>query len=232
MPRPFPESIYVGAEFKMNCGSTFKVMEVNSSRDIKLKSLESGFEVAVSAIQITKLCVKDPYAPVVQGVGFIGEGIFSPTVKLPNGKSKKTPAYMKWAAMMERCYSDKLHLRHPSYAECEVCEEWQYFQCFAAWFYDNNPGEGYELDKDLIDRDNKVYSPEKCSFITREQNASIAKRKLRPVSITNGVVNISFDSVKSAGRFIESHSAEKSGAASIHGLITKKRKSVKGWVLA
>lgn len=232
MPRPFPKSIYVDAEFKMNCGSTFKVIEINSSKDIKLKSLESGFEVTASTSQITRLCVKDPYAPVVQGVGFIGEGIFNPTVKLPNGKSKKTPAYMKWAAMMERCYSDKLHLRHPSYSECEVCEEWQDFQRFASWFDENCPSEDYELDKDLIDGSNKIYSPEKCSFITREQNASIAKRKLRPISITNGSVNISFDSIQSAGRFINSRCGEKNGAASIYGLINKRRKSVKGWVLA
>lgn len=226
MPRPFPEHIYVGANFKMKCGSTFVVTKINSSTDIKVKSIESGFETSIATNQITRLNVRDPYAPAVQGVGFVGEGIYTPTEIKANGKSRKTAAYMKWAAMMERCYSDALHKRHPSYADCEVCEEWQDFQVFAEWFYENSPSDEYELDKDLIDRNNRVYSPDKCSFITREQNAAIAKRKLRPISLRKGDQAVTFDSLASAARFIGDN------PQNVHRLTTSKGRTVKGWVLA
>lgn len=215
----------------MNCGSTFEVLKINSSMDIELKSVDTGFKTSVVTSQIVRKCVKDPEAPAVYGVGCIGVGVYKPTTK--NGSnSKKTRAYMKWHAMMERCYSDKLHARHPCYKDCEVCEEWQNFQSFAAWYYENCPDQSLDLDKDLIDPNNRVYSPEKCSFISPKQNKSISKRKLRPVSITNGDVNMSFDSLASAGRFLNDNYPEKNGSASIHGMLTGKRLSVKGWVLA
>lgn len=231
MPRPFPKDIFVGARFKMNCGSTFEVKIINSSMDVELKSIDTGFETSVATTQIVRRCVKDPEAPAVHGVGCVGVGIYNPTIR-DGVKSKKTKAYMKWNAMMERCYSNKLHARHPCYKDCEVCEEWQNFQNFARWYYENCPDQSLELDKDLIDPSNRVYSPEKCSFISQKQNKSICKRDLRPVSITNGSVNLSFDSISNAGRFINENYHEKNGGASIHGLFTGKRKSVKGWVLA
>lgn len=226
MPRPFPSNIFVGAEFKMNCGSTFVVTKINSAMDIEVKSLDSGFKTSVASVQIKRLCVKDPYAPVVQGVGFVGEGVYSPTEVTPDGKSRKTPAYMKWAAMMERCYSDSLHKRIPSYKDCEVCEEWQDFQCFASWFYENSPSDSYELDKDLIDPSNRIYCPSKCSFITREQNLSIVKRKVRPVSLRKGSLAVSFDSLASAARFIGDC------PQNIHRLIKNTGRTVRGWSLA
>lgn len=231
MPRPFPSDIFVGKKVKMNCGSTFEVLKINSSMDIELKSVDTGFKTSVVVSQIVRKCVKDPEAPAVYGVGCVGVGIYKPTTKNGNN-SKKTRAYMKWYAMMERCYSDKLHARHPCYKDCEVCEEWQNFQNFADWYYENCPDQSLDLDKDLIDPNNRLYSPEKCSFISPKQNKSISKRNLRPVSITNGDVNMSFDSLASAGRFLNNNYPEKNGSASIHGMLTGKRLSVKGWVLA
>lgn len=231
MPRPFPSDIYVGKRITMNCGSTFEVKNIKSSLDIELKSIDTGFEVSVVASQIFRRSVKDPEAPVVHGVGCVGFGIYRATTKNGNN-SNKTKAYMKWNAMMERCYSDKLHARNPCYKDCEVCEEWQNFQNFAEWYYENCPDQSMDLDKDLITPGNRIYSPEKCSFISSKQNKSIIKRSLRPVSITNGYVNLSFDSIANAGRFINEHYSEKNAGASIHGLLTGKRHSVKGWVLA
>jgi hypothetical protein len=76
--------------------------------------------------------------------------------------------------MLQRCYDNKLHKRHPSYRDCEVCEEWLNFQNFAKWFNENNI-EGCQLDKDLLIKDNKLYSPETCCFIPQEINLSLIK---------------------------------------------------------
>ena len=89
-------------------------------------------------------------------VGIIGEGIYVSRIN-----SIRTKEYVAWDAMLQRCYDDKLHKRHPSYKDCTVCEEWLNFQNFAKWFNDNNI-DGCQLDKDLLIKGNKIYSPETC----------------------------------------------------------------------
>ncbi len=85
-----------------------------------------------------------------------------------------TIQYNIWMAMKQRCYSDDLHTKHPSYKDCYICEEWLDFQIFSKWF-DDNYVEGYQLDKDLLVLGNKVYSPQTCCFIPQEINLAIIK---------------------------------------------------------
>lgn len=80
-----------------------------------------------------------------------------------NGKI--TPAYNKWDSMMGRCYSEKAHKKRKNYKGCHVCEEWHEFQVFAEWYYDNCPDHSYCLDKDIMVKGNKTYSPETCCFV-------------------------------------------------------------------
>ena len=49
---------------------------------------------------------------------------------------------------------------------CSVCEEWKHFSNFKKWF-DENYIEGFDIDKDILIKGNKVYSPEACSFVPR-----------------------------------------------------------------
>lgn len=79
-------------------------------------------------------------------------------------KLSKNPLYKKWAAMLERCYSEKRQKQCPSYIGCTVCDEWLVFSCFKAWA-ENQDWQGKELDKDILSKGNKVYSPEKCVFV-------------------------------------------------------------------
>ena len=87
---------------------------------------------------------------------------------------KHTIQYNSWKAMHQRCNDSNLHLKHPSYKDCYICDEWLDFQNFAKWF-DENYIEGYQLDKDLLTTGNKVYSPATCCFIPQEINLSIIK---------------------------------------------------------
>jgi hypothetical protein len=84
--------------------------------------------------------------------------------------------YQKWISMLKRCYSDKYHALHPSYSQCCVCDEWLVLSNFRKWFIDNYI-DGYELDKDILCKGNKVYSPNTCCFVPKEINTSILMPK-------------------------------------------------------
>lgn len=84
------------------------------------------------------------------------------------GKDHKRISYLRWGAMMHRCYSSSEN-RDPSYLGCTVCEEWHSYERFRIWFSENYV-DGYALDKDLLIPGNKVYSPQTCCFLPPEIN--------------------------------------------------------------
>ena len=119
--------------------------------------------------------IKCPYEPRVYGVGYIGEGKYKART---NGK--KSRCYKIWSGMIQRCYSEKFQYKHQSYRGCVVCDEWLNFQKFAKWYYENyyeNSNDVIELDKDILIKDNKLYSPETCLFVPKRINSLFAKRK-------------------------------------------------------
>jgi hypothetical protein len=85
------------------------------------------------------------------------------------------PFYEIWRDMIKRCYSEKDHLRNPAYVGTTVCEEWLTFSNFKSWMEKQN-WEGKQLDKDLLIRGNRVYSPENCIFIPNELNQFFKER--------------------------------------------------------
>ena len=103
-----------------------------------------------------------------------------------NGK-EKTQAYIVWEKMLARCYNKATQKYSPTYINCSVCESWHNFQNFAEWFYQNYK-ENYQLDKDILLKNNKIYSPETCCFIPQEINLLLgknkAKRGLYPIGVT------------------------------------------------
>jgi len=113
--------------------------------------------------------VANPYDRSVYGVGYLGEGIHE-----AKPKGKETQQYQIWSGMLYRCYDKKYHEKHPSYKDCFVCEEWHNFQNFAKW-YDENfyqiENEIMNLDKDILVKGNKIYSPETCVFVPQFINA-------------------------------------------------------------
>lgn len=86
-----------------------------------------------------------------------------------NGKYRACPVYTKWHNMLKRCYDPKLQKKHVTYRDCKVCDEWLTFSNFAKW-YESNSIDGYQLDKDIKIKGNKIYSPETCLFIPTRIN--------------------------------------------------------------
>ena len=82
--------------------------------------------------------------------------------------------YTLWENMLSRCYNSNILKRCPTYNGCSVCDKWLLFSNFKQWF-DDNYIEGYDLDKDLLIKGNKVYSPETCCFLPHKLNCTINK---------------------------------------------------------
>lgn len=96
------------------------------------------------------------------------------------------PIYIKWRAMLERCYSPRLHKTRPNYIGCSVCEEWHLFSNFKAWM-ETQDWEGKQLDKDLLVAGNKVYSPETCIFIDAKLNIFLTETRSNRGEYMTGV---------------------------------------------
>ena len=91
---------------------------------------------------------------------------------------KPTIAYSTWHSMMSRCYDQKTLKRSPTYIGCNVADDWHDYQDFADWFYSHNYSSmGYQLDKDLILPNNKIYSSSTCAFVPHELNSLLLVAK-------------------------------------------------------
>lgn len=85
----------------------------------------------------------------------------------------KSIFYSHWSAMIHRCYDKK----EPTYKECSVCEEWLVFSKFKSWSESELSGykKDFVLDKDILIKGNKVYSPKTARFVPPRINTLIIK---------------------------------------------------------
>lgn len=106
--------------------------------------------------------------------------------KTEEGKTELIQAYKTWTGIIDRCYRPGHEVKFKAYADCSVCKEWKYFSNFKKWF-DENYIEGFDIDKDILIKGNKVYSPEACCFVPRVINLIFAKNKTRKSNLPRGV---------------------------------------------
>ena len=80
-----------------------------------------------------------------------------------------------WSNMLKRCENKFKNKNYDSYC----CKEWEDFSNFEKWFNENYyevEGERMALDKDILVKGNKVYSPETCVFVPQRINTLFAIR--------------------------------------------------------
>ena len=162
----------VGKICKSKSSGDFKVLKYNDNRNVEVQFLKTGFETTVQLVQVKSGKVKDPYLPSVYGVGMLG------TKYPPSISGRNTKEYGLWKSMLERCYSDTYKKQRPTYEGCEVSDKFKSYEYFYEWCH-SQVGfgvEGFELDKDLLIKGNKVYSENSCVFIPQEINSLLVKR--------------------------------------------------------
>ena len=161
----------VGVVCKSKSSGDFKILKYNNNRNVEIQFLNTGYETVVRLGNIRSGYVKDPYVPSVYGVGITG-------TKYPskiNGAQIKE--YTLWNSMLKRCYSDSSKKEYPTYEGCEVSDKFKSYDYFYEWcinqiVFDN---EGWHLDKDLLNKGNKVYNENTCVFLPKEVNSLLIK---------------------------------------------------------
>ena len=163
----------VGKVCKSTSSGDFKVLKYNDARDVEIQFLKTGYETTVELGHIRNGYVKDPYVPSVFGVGITGTK-YSITIS-----GVKTREYNLWQSMLRRCYSDCSKKQRPTYEGCEVSDNFKYYEYFYEWCHEQIgfSADGFDLDKDLLIKGNKVYSESTCVFIPKEINSLLVKRE-------------------------------------------------------
>jgi len=110
----------------------------------------------------------------VYGIG-INDAIYMISYKV-NNTQVTCPYYSTWVGMLERCYCKKYHKKRPTYTDCRVCDSWLLFSNFKSWM-NLQDWKGKQLDKDLLVRGNKIYSPETCIFVSSQVNSVLSDCK-------------------------------------------------------
>jgi len=155
-------SVRIGEEKINKWGEIVKIVKYDDANNI-IVQFENGHQTKSNYNMFSKGNVGSPYNKTIFGVGYLGEGDF-----LASFDKKLSPTYIVWRNMFVRCYDKKYQNKNKTYKNCTVCDEWHNFQMFAKWYDDNYykiSGELIDLDKDILSKGNKIYSPETCCFV-------------------------------------------------------------------
>lgn len=90
-----------------------------------------------------------------------------------------------YSNMKTRCYNQNYLNKNPAYNGCMVCDEWlDNRQSFFEWVdhnYYTCGAEQMDLDKDILLKGNKIYSPETCIFAPHSINTYFETLTRKPV---------------------------------------------------
>ena len=173
----------VGETGYNNKNELMKIIEYNTYRDIVVEFQDEYKSCIHTSYQKFKDgCVSNPYGNTKRGEYKIGE--------YGRGNNKNKLSYWHWNAMISRCHDNYFLEKEPSYKQCTICEEWREYSSFDKWFNENYyeiENEKMELDKDILFKGNKIYSPETCIFVPKNINLlfvkSDAKRGDYPIGV-------------------------------------------------
>ncbi|WP_335871943.1 hypothetical protein [Bacillus sp. 2205SS5-2] len=165
----------VGETNTNSLGSLMIVEQYNGSQNVLVRFVDQENTVKTTWHQFVTGRVKNVNDKSKFAIGYIGEGDHPVRVD-----GRYTTKYLTWSAMLMRCYSKQFQKDHPTYKDVSVCKKWHSYQNFASWFdanYYEIDGHKMHLDKDILKKGNRVYSPETCAFVPQFINGMFASRK-------------------------------------------------------
>lgn len=161
-----------------NQGCLMRIVEYNNSSDI-IVEFQDEYKYRTKTIyaNFKSGSIKNPYYPSLYGIGILGAKYQARI----NGKFMRE--YYTWAHMIERCFDGKLKSKQPAYNDIKCCEEWLNYENFYEWLHSQPNfdkwynGKRWALDKDILNKGNKTYSPENCCLIPQSVNCLFLKRE-------------------------------------------------------
>lgn len=166
-----------GQEKFNNQGCLMKIVEYNGVRDVVVE-FQDEYKARIHAKyhHFKSGQIKNPYYPMVLGVGMLGE-------KYPSRENgKHTKEYIAWRSMLVRCYDSKYKQNFPTYSNVICCDKWLNYENFYEWLHSqenfNNwlNGDKWALDKDILIKNNKIYSPETCCLVPPNVNSLFVRQ--------------------------------------------------------
>lgn len=154
------------------------VIEYNSYSDVTVEFNDVWHaKVHTNWNAIKQQSFKNPFKENKYG-GMVGN--IAPVTNISTGKLLKE--YNAWMNILTRCNSkDKIKI--PTYLNARICEEWLYYWNFYEWLHSQSNfdkwlnGELWAVDKDILVKGNKVYSPETCCLVPKNINNLLLKSK-------------------------------------------------------
>lgn len=162
---------YTGRVFTSNNCGDFIVTEYFNYDKILIVFLNTGYRMLARANNIGKGEVKDPYAPSIINIGYIGVGPYS-----VDGSPFERMIYSRWRGILDRCYVKREGNKTVNF-------EWFNFQYFAAWFMSEFYTVPYysmydmTVDKDILCPGNEEYGPYKCLILPGFINSKVQLRE-------------------------------------------------------
>lgn len=184
MPIKLKKEEMIGQKSKNYQGLEMVVDVVNDYSDIVVRFLGEYKDVRNCSYGHFKTgSVKNRYFPEIYGVAYIGN---TTSQESPYTRKK---SYLTWNSMIKRCYS--VTKKDSSYANCSVCKEWLCFENFEKWYNENYytiTNEKICIDKDILVRGNRIYSPTTCLFVPERINNLFIYKKNKDSNLPIGVV--------------------------------------------
>jgi len=162
----------IGETHVSNEGYEIKVINGSDKKDYVVVNIDGKYDKTVKYSHLVNSNIKNRYHKSVYGHGYIGIGKHRVTSKGVNTKK-----YDTWSEILQRCYSSDLHIEYPTFRDTTVCDEWHDFQNFGDWYDNQYKEDDWQLDKDLISRGKKIYSPETCVFVPMRLNLFLVRDK-------------------------------------------------------
>lgn len=163
----------IGIKKQMNNGQMAKIIKYTNAFDITIEFEDGVIREGVAYSSFKNGQVRNCYNDKTLGVGICN-------IKTKDRMGKLLPFYRTWFSMLNRCYNEKYQSKEPTYKGCSVCDNWLTLSNFKKWYDDNYyeiNGEQMELDKDILFKGNKIYSPETCIFVPKSINGMFSKNK-------------------------------------------------------
>lgn len=168
----------IGESKYNNQGCLMEIVEDNGSSNILIEFKDKyNTRVKTHYCNFKSGSIKNPYYPSVYGVGITGN-------KYPRSiNCKITREYDTWIHILQRSFDNKCKERQPSYDIVTCCEEWLNYENLYEWLHSQPnfdkwySGKRWAVDKDILNKRNKHYSPENCCLIPQNVNCLFVKRE-------------------------------------------------------
>lgn len=165
----------IGEQAYNNQGELMTIIDYRGAFDMTVRFEDTQTTRDCRYANFKRGKVKDNFLPIASGVGFLGD-----IEKVDPKDREKGGAYRIWVDMIARCYDKVRYPKYKTYNDCSVCDEWHCYANFKKW-YDENfyriDDETMCIDKDIIVKGNKIYSPETCVFVSQKINKLFVNNK-------------------------------------------------------